>query len=115
VLEYLIALHRALVFNARGSFDALLFQIVVRVFRLPLIFYEFGPQVVGQKQALCLDAELLEFFDSLLDFENCGALLDPRQAETLLNIDEHDLQIEALLVHRSWATLHLHDDLHHVS
>ena len=55
-------------------------------------------EVVGQRDALHLNADLLQLLNRLLDFEDGGSVLDAGEPEVALHVREHDVEVKALLV-----------------
>lgn len=86
-LEYLIALHGTLILHSHGFFNQLLLFIFANLVKLLHVFNNFGSQIVWQPQGLHLNSKLLQFFDCLLDLENCRSLFYSSQTKTLLHID----------------------------
>ena len=99
-LEDLVALHRPLVLQLEGGFNRLLLQITINPSHLLDIFPDFLLEVFRKAQRLHFNSKLLELFYSLLNFKNGRTLLHSCQAKALRHIDQHDLQVETLLINR---------------
>ena len=64
--------------------------------------------MVRKLNGLHLNAELLQLLNGCLDLEDGRLLLDSRQEEVALDIEELDLQVESLLINRERALVLLH-------
>ena len=108
VLEHVVALHGALIFDLERSFKGALLHLGVDAIKIVHISCYRLFEMVWQLNRLHLDAELLQLLNRSLDFEDCRLLLHSRQEEVALDIEKLNLEIEPLLINREITLVLLH-------